>query len=322
MCCFAIFAVQFRSVKIYKGYSDFKAVNPVVTIGMFDGVHRGHISLINRVVSAAHNLHGESVAVSFEPHPRIVLSGDRSLRFLTSLDEKISLLEKAGLDKLVIIPFTKEFSRLGACDFVKEVLLEGLGTLNLVVGFDHQFGHRGGGSATTVGECAAKYGFKMERVGPYIENDTPVSSSAIRDLIRSGDLVAANKLLGYDYFLKGSVVEGLRIGRAMGYPTANLKPDYEFKLIPDSGVYAVEVEFENNFYQAMLYIGTRPTLPESDGKVSIEAHLLNYDGNLYDKSICIHFRHRLRGDIKFENKDLLREQIDKDKKDTIRILNT
>ncbi len=309
-------------MKIYKGYSDFKAVKPVVTIGMFDGVHRGHISLINRTVEMARELKGEAVALTFEPHPRIILSGgDTSLRFLTSLDEKVSLLEKAGLDHLVIIPFTKKFSKLSACDFVKEVLLEGLGAHDLAVGFDHQFGHRGGGSATSVGECAARYGFRMERVGPYIENDIPVSSSSIRDLIQMGALAKANSLLGYDYFLKGKVIEGLQIGRAMGYPTANLKPDYEFKLIPERGVYAVEVEFENNFYQAMLYIGTRPTLPESDGKVSIEAHLFNYDGNLYDKSISIHFRHRLRGDIKFANRALLREQIDKDKKDTIRILN-
>ncbi len=309
-------------MKIYKGYSDFKAVKPVVTIGMFDGVHRGHISLIDRVVDRARSIHGEAVALTFYPHPRIVLSsGDKSLRFLTSLDEKVSLLEKAGLEHLVIIPFTKEFSRLDACDFVKEVLHDGLNSRNLVVGFDHQFGHRGKGSASTVGDCASKYGFSMERVEPYIMNGIPVSSSLIRALIQSGKLEEAKSLLGYDYFLKGKVVEGHRIGRAMGYPTANLKPDYDFKLIPGSGVYAVEVEYEKVFYQAMLYIGTRPTLDESDGKISIEAHLLNYDGNLYDKSISIHFRHRLRGDIKFANKNLLKEQIDKDKKDTIRILN-
>jgi riboflavin kinase/FMN adenylyltransferase len=309
-------------VKIYKGYSDFKAARPVVTIGMFDGVHRGHISLIDRVLKRAGSIDGESVAVTFYPHPRIVLSsGDKSLRFLTSLDEKISLLDNAGLDHLIIIPFTEEFSRLSACDFVKDVLHDGIKTNNLVVGFDHQFGYRGKGTASTVGECAAKYGFNMERVEPYMVKGVPVSSSAIRDLIRSGDLANAKGLLGYDYFLKGRVVEGLRIGRAMGYPTANLKPDYDFKLIPASGVYAVEVEFENIFYQAMLYIGTRPTMEESDGKISIEAHLFNYDGDLYNRSISIHFRHRLRGDIKFANKDLLREQINKDKKDTLRILN-
>lgn len=309
-------------MKIHKGYSDFKAVKPVVTIGMFDGVHRGHKSLIERVLSVSKEINGEPCAISFEPHPRIVLSGgDKSLRFLTSLDEKIALLDRAGIDHLLLIPFTREFSRIKACDFVRDVLVEGIGSHNLVVGFDHQFGHKGGGSADTVGDCAEKYGFRMERIEPYIEDEAPVSSSTIRDLIIKGDLNKANSLLGYDYFLKGSVVEGMKIGRAMGYPTANLKPDYDYKLIPASGVYAVEVGLDDKLFNSMVYIGTRPTLAESDGKRTIEAHLLNYDGDLYGKSISLHFRHRLRGDIKFENKDLLKEQIDRDKKDTISLLN-
>jgi riboflavin kinase/FMN adenylyltransferase len=308
-------------VKIHKGYSDFKAVKPVVTIGMFDGVHRGHLSLIDRLLSASGKTGGESVAITFDPHPRIVLNGgDSSLRFLTSLEEKISLLENAGVDHLVIIPFSQELSKIEACEFIREILAEAIGTQYLVVGFDHQFGHRRGGSANTVGECASKYGFELERVDPYIINDIPVSSSTIRKMIESGDLANANSLLGYDYFLKGSVVEGMRLGRLMGYPTANLLPDFGYKLIPACGVYAVEVEYENIYYQSMVYIGTRPTLHETDGSISIEAHLLNYDGDLYGKSITIHFRHRLRGDVKFASKELLRDQIDKDKEDTFRLL--
>lgn len=309
-------------MKIHRGYSDFKEVKPVVTIGMFDGVHRGHLSLIERVRQLKDEIRGESLALTFEPHPRIVLSGDKSLRFLTSLDEKITLLEKAGVDHLLIIPFTREFSKLDACDFVKTVLLDGIGTRNLVVGFDHQFGHRGGSRSGTVGECAEKYGFRMERVDPFMEQDKPVSSSSIRDMIRRGELDGANSLLGYDYFLKGAVIEGMKIGRAMGYPTANLKPDYDFKLIPASGVYAVEVELEGLLYKAMLYIGTRPTMKESDGRLSIEAHLLNYNGDLYGKSLTVHFRDRIRGDMKFENKELLKKQIDKDREDTIALLNS
>ena len=240
--------------------------------------------------------------------------------FLTSLDEKIKLLEKAGLDHLVILPFTQELSRMEACDFVRSVLVEGIGVNRLIVGFDHHFGHKGGGSANTIGECASKFGFELERVDAVEENGISVSSSLIRSLIRTGNLREANSLLGYEYFLQGSIVKGMRIGRAMGYPTANLKPDYDFKLIPDCGVYAVELELDGDIYKSMLYIGTRPTIAEADGNISIEAHLLNFEGDLYGRSLTVHFRHRLRGDIKFANKELLRDQIDKDKEDTINLL--
>ena len=308
-------------MKIYKGYSGVEFKNPVVTIGMFDGVHLGHQSLLDAVKQAAEKINGEPVVISFEPHPRIVLTKNSdSLRFLTSLDEKIALIKKAGIKHLVVLPFTKEFSALTACEFVEQILVKEFNTRHLVVGFDHRFGRRGDEGEDTVSECAAKFGFSIERIGAYIKDGISVSSTNVRNLIKEGDLQKANELLGYDYFLKGKVIDGLRIGRSMGYPTANLKPDYSYKLIPCDGVYAGEVSYEGKIYKSMLYIGTRPTLKEGGGKRSIEANLFDFEGDMYGKAMTIYFRHRLRGDLKFANKQLLREQIDRDKEDTLRIL--
>jgi riboflavin kinase/FMN adenylyltransferase len=308
-------------VKIYKGYSGIKLKNPVVTIGMFDGVHLGHQSLLKAVKEAAEKTNGEAVVLSFEPHPRIVLSMDSdSLKFLTSLDEKIALIEKAGIEHLFVLPFTRELSNLSACEFVEQVLLDRFNTRHLVVGFDHRFGRQGDAGGGTVSECAAKYGFSIERIGACIRDGISVSSTSIRNFIKEGDLQKANDLLGYDYFLKGTVIGGLRIGRSMGYPTANLDPDYSHKLIPCDGVYAGEVEYEGKLYKSMLYIGTRPTLEEGKGKRSIEANLFDFEGNMYGKKMTLYFRYRLRGDFKFKNKQLLREQLDKDKEDTLRLM--
>ena len=308
-------------MNIYRDYSDLKASRPVVTLGMFDGVHLGHRHLLNRVREVAAERGGESVAITFEPHPRVVLSDQTSsLRFLTSLEEKISLLSETGIDHLLVLPFTTEFSQISACDFIGEVLVKGIGVNHLVVGFDHQFGYRAGGDSITVSECAGKYGFTMERVEALMDNDKSVSSTTIRDSLVSGNLAEANRLLGYDYFLQGSVIEGKRIGRSIGYPTANLEPNYSFKLIPRNGVYAVEVVLEERLYKAMLYIGTRPTLDGADAVVSIEANLFDYHGDMYGKDIRIYFRKRLRDDIKFENKEMLREQIGIDKENTLKVL--
>lgn len=309
-----------QEVKIYNKYKELNLKNPVVTIGMFDGAHLGHQEVLRKLTDAAKRTGGESVVIIFEPHPRLVLSpGNNTLRFLTSLEEKAVILERAGIDNIVILPFTYEFSRLTACEFVKEVLLDGIGIKHLVVGFDHRFGRRNG-DEESIEYCAGVYSLSVEKVNALSVGGMQVSSTRIREYLANGKLDDANELLGYDYFFKGSVIEGLKLGRAMGYPTANLKPDFNFKLIPASGVYAVEVELDGNRYDAMLYIGTRPTLSESDGSLSIEAHLLDYHGDLYGKSITIHFISRLRGDIKFADKDLLREQIDKDREDTIKLL--
>ncbi len=306
-------------MNIYRKYSDFKGLKPVVTIGMFDGVHKGHRTLLEAVASKANETGGEAIAITFEPHPRIILSKkDNGLNFLTSFDEKINLLEDAGIEHLIVIEFTKELSRMSADDFVKEILVDGIGISHLIIGFDHSFGYGAEGSGETITECALKYGFTVDRIEAFVFNGSVVSSTIIRKMISSGDLEGANSMLGYDYFLKGSVIEGEKLGRSMGYPTANLKPDYPYKLIPRDGVYAAEVLVNGELHKSMLYIGRRPTIEKGLGERTIEANIFDFEEDLYGGSITIFFRYRLRDDIKFDNRELLRKQIEKDKEDTLR----
>ncbi|MDZ7738307.1 MAG: riboflavin biosynthesis protein RibF [Bacteroidales bacterium] len=310
-------------MKTYFGHSGFKSARPVVTMGMFDGVHRGHRHLVDNLVSKAERLGGESVIITLEPHPRIVLSGDASsLRFLTSLDEKKELIEAAGPDKLVVIPFTRQLSRLTACDFIKDYLVDIIGIEHLVLGFDHQFGYGAHGNAETITGCAARYGFGVDRMEALKDRDLVISSTTIRNLILQGSLDRANSLLGYPYLLKGRVVEGKKIGRLLGYPTANIAPDYPYKLIPADGVYAVEVGVDTGVYKAMLYIGQRPTIESEGGKRTIEVNIFDFDDDIYGKAITIKFMHRLRGDKKFSSREQLLEQIRKDKVETLRLLSS
>jgi riboflavin kinase/FMN adenylyltransferase len=307
-------------VRISKGKIDLLKGQTVVTIGMFDGVHRGHMSLLGRVIKISEESNCESVAISFDPHPRVLLSGgDNRLKFLTSNDEKVTLMEKSGLDNILILDFTEELSRLSTCDFVKEILVTKLNMKHLVIGYDHHFGHRGSGSNLTISECAAKYGFGVTRIDALSEEGEKVSSTRIRRCLEEGYLEQANALLGYDYILDGIVVSGKKIGRGIGYPTANLKPVYDYKLIPQDGVYAVTVEFDGKLYKSMLYIGTRPTL-ETGGRRIIEANLFDFEGDLYGKQLSIVFKHRIRGDERFESKELLTEQIFRDKVEALRLL--
>lgn len=290
---------------------------------MFDGVHRGHKHLIDYLVGKARSLGGESVLITLEPHPRVVLAGDHSSpRFLTSLDEKRQLMEAVGPDKLMVIPFTRRLSRLSACDFIKDYLVDIIGVQHLVLGFDHQFGYRGYGNAETITGCADRYGFGVDRMEALKNRDLVISSTTIRDLISRGSLARANSLLGYPYLLKGRVVEGKKIGRLLGFPTANIAPDYKYKLIPADGVYAVEVSVDAAVYIAMLYIGPRPTIESKDGKRTIEVNIFDFDKDIYGKQIIIRFMHRLRGDRKFNSRELLLEQIRKDKAETLRLLSS
>jgi len=294
---------------------------PVVTTGMFDGVHRGHMSLIKAVISKARSISGDSVLITFEPHPRIVLSKEgMELKFLTGLEEKRDLLEKAGVDHLVVMPFTHEVSKISACDFVKKILVDKVIIHHLIMGFDHHFGHKGLGSHETILECAAKYGFGVSRIEALTDKDVTISSTTIRNWLTTGMLKEANDLLGYDYFLKGKVVQGKKLGSKMGYPTANIRPVYPYKLIPSEGVYAVEVLIESLKYKGMLYIGSRPTLEGWGGEMTVEVNIFDLGDDLYGRDLTIIFKHRLRGDMKFDNTESLYRQIENDKEDTLRLL--
>ena len=288
---------------------------------MFDGVHRGHRALLHSLISKASSLGTESVVMTLDPHPRIVLSeGDDPVRLLTSLDEKIQLMEEQGIDKLVVIPFSKGLSRLSSCDFIKKYLVDIIKVEHLILGYDHHFGYRGYSDAVSIKECALKYGFGVERMEALKDGNEIISSTTIRELISLGSLDRAIGLLGYPYILKGKVVEGKKIGRLLGYPTANIETGNPYKLIPADGVYAVEVKLDKLTHKAMLYIGPRPTIEKEAGKRTIEVNIFDFEDDIYGKNITVRFLHRLRGDMKFSTREQLLEQIDKDKAESIRLL--
>jgi riboflavin kinase / FMN adenylyltransferase len=303
---------------IHNGYENLNLESPVVTLGIFDGVHLGHKALLDRLVSCAKEANGEAAVITFSPHPRIVLDKHSSaLTFLTTMEEKIALLNKENIDHLIIIEFNKEFSRMTACDFVKDVLLAKIGTKHLIIGYNHHFGRKGEGNFNTVKQCTESLDFKVEQVEGLLSEKGAVSSSSVREALLQGRLEEANKLLGYFYSVSGTVIEGRKIGRSIGFPTANIKPADQHKLIPCRGVYAVEVNLDSHFYPGMLSIGSNPTVNTDSALRSIEVHILNFDGDIYGRPISVVFRKRLRDEIKFENIAKLVEQIELDKQSTI-----
>jgi riboflavin kinase/FMN adenylyltransferase len=230
---------------IHEGYENLNFVTPVVTLGIFDGVHRGHRALLDILVSRAVEVNGESVVVTFYPHPRLVLEPNHvKLSFLTTMEEKKVLLAKANVDHLIVLEFTKQFSKIPACDFVQDILVKKIGTKHLIIGYNHHFGRRGEGDFQTIKQCSDSLDFTVEQVQGLQTEEGAISSSLIRDSLLNGRLDMANKLLGYSYSVAGTVIRGKKIGRSIGFPTANIKPEDKYKLIPCNGVYAVEVQID------------------------------------------------------------------------------
>ena len=303
---------------INNGYDSLNLSSPVVTLGIFDGVHRGHQSLIDHLVSRAKETGGESVVITFFPHPRLVLDQNSAeLSLLTTMEEKILLLEKLKVDHLIIIEFNKQFSSISACDFIKDVLVKQIGTKHLVIGYNHHFGRRGEGDYNTIKQCTESMDFLVEQVQVFQNEEGTISSSSIRKALLQGLLDEANKWLGYPYSLSGTVIEGRHIGQSIGFPTANIKPLYQYKLIPCNGVYAVEVALGNIKYAGMLNIGTNPTVNSDMERRSIEVNILNFSGDIYGKEISVSFIKRLRDEIKFENVAQLTRQMELDKQQVI-----
>jgi riboflavin kinase/FMN adenylyltransferase len=306
---------------IHEGYENLNLVAPVVTLGIFDGVHRGHRTLLDILVSRAREAKGESVVVTFSPHPRLVLEQDNiKLSFLTTMEEKKVLLENAEVDHLIILEFSKEFSKIDACDFVEDILVKKIGTKHLIIGYNHHFGRMGEGDFNTITKCAKSLDFIVEQVQGFHTEEGAISSSLIREALLNGRLDIANNQLGYFYSLSGNVIGGKQIGRSIGFPTANIKPADPYKLIPGNGVYAVEVRLEGKTYPGMLNIGSNPTVNTDARLKSIEVHILNFEGNIYGKEISIVFRKRLRDEKKFDNTQQLADQMEIDKQDTIMLL--
>ena len=307
-------------MKVHYGVENIEIKCPVVTIGSFDGVHLGHACVIQHLKEKAASIDGESVIISFEPHPREVLyPREQKIGILTTLEEKITILEKYGVDHLIILKFTLEFAQQSYNDFVKKILIDKLKIKGLVVGYDHRFGKDRAGNFENLQELANKYGFFLEKEVVFEEDDVNVSSTKIRNALTVGDITTVNRFLGYLYSITGKVVYGHHLGHKIGFPTANIQVSDERKLLPAIGVYAVKVIIGQEIFNGMLNIGIRPTV-SNDGQVSCEVYIFDFSQDLYGKTITINFINRIRGERKFNDIEELRAQLQKDQEKILKLL--
>ena len=308
-------------MKIYNTFSEFvKVPNAIVTIGTFDGVHLGHKAILKDMVKTAKEIGGETVVITFYPHPRQVLNiNAANLRFITTQEEKLKRLEMSGVDNVIVVNFTKEFSRVSSEDFISEYILKHINPVKLVIGYDHHFGNNRMGDFNLLNEMQNKYNFELQRIEAHDVENIAVSSTKIRHSLQQGDVERANALLGYQFSYVGKVVSGNKIGRELGYRTANIELEKEFRLIETSGVYATYVDYDGKEYKSMTYIGKKPTVNNEEIE-NIEVHLFDFDGDLYDKVIKVRFVKRVRGEHKFESLDALKKQIQIDEKSIKEIL--
>ena len=309
-------------MKVYTQIEDFKNVkNPVVTTGTFDGVHLGHQKIISRLKDVASEEHGETVLLTFYPHPRMVLfPDDNELKLLNTQLEKIQLLENYGIDHLIIYPFTKEFSRLTSVEFVRNILVNSIHTKRLVIGYNHHFGRNREGSFEHLKEFGPVYGFDVEEIPAKDIDHIEISSTKIRQALQAGEVEVAATYLGHTYSVNGKVVQGKQLGRTIGYPTANILMEDKYKLIPADGVYAVKVEHNGGMYHGMLNVGNNSTI-EGKGR-SMEVNIFDFDQNIYGDDATIYFIERLRDEVKFNGLDELKAALAKDKVNALKILNS
>ncbi|WP_461097250.1 bifunctional riboflavin kinase/FAD synthetase [Spirosoma luteolum] len=297
---------------IHRGLDDLQPIpNAVVTSGTFDGVHRGHQTILARLTEIAQATGGQSVLITYWPHPRMVLSSDSlDLKLLTTLDEKIELLEQAGVDHLVVIPFTRAFSELSSAQYIRQVLIDRIGTRKLVIGYDHRFGRDREGGFDYIQSHQSEYGFEVEEIPRQDIEAVGVSSSKIRTALEEGNIAVANRFLGRPYSLSGTVVKGRQLGRTIGFPTANLQVDDPVKLIPANGVYAVDVVYADQRFSGMLNIGFRPTVAGTHQ--TIETYIFDFDRDIYGEHITLKFRAFLRPEQKFDGLSALVGQLKQD----------
>lgn len=291
--------------------------NTVVTIGTFDGVHIGHQKIVNRLVNHAEL---DSVILTFFPHPRMVLQQDNTIKLLHTIEEKTTVLEQLGLDHLVIHPFTKEFSRLTAQQFVENILVNQLKAKKIIIGYDHRFGRNRTADISTLKDFGEQYGFVVEEITKQDVDDVAVSSTKIRTALQKGQIEKANAFLGQPYMLTGTIVKGKGIGKTLGYPTANIQIEEAYKLIPKNGVYIVKTNFKGITYFGMMNIGTNPTV---GGKSqTIETYFFNMDTDLYGSKMTIQMLKRIRDEKKFASVDQLIEAMQNDEKISINYIET
>lgn len=305
-------------MKVYYHLDEFvKPEKSVVTTGTFDGVHIGHQKIIKRLVEVAKHTGGESVILTFFPHPRMVLHRDLDIKLIQSLNERVRELEATGLDHLIIHPFSLEFSRLSSLEFVRNVLVNQLGVKTLVIGYDHHFGRNREGSFEHLMEFGPVYGFDVEEIEVQDVDQTSVSSTKIRKALMKGDVRTAASFLTRPFEIDGKVVKGQQLGRELGFPTANIAIEETYKIFPKNGVYAVEVEYDNRKYKGMLNIGLRPTVQGED--LSIEVHIFDFDKQIYGEAIRVFFIEKIRDERKFDSVESLKEQLKQDKQEVLNV---
>ena len=314
--------------------------NAVITIGTFDGVHTGHLQILHQLKKEAEIINGESVIITFHPHPRMVISGSPAspgnnydeIKLLNTLSEKIELLEKQNIDHLVIVPFTKEFSQQSAQQYIKDFLVARFHPHTIIIGYDHHFGKNRQGDYKLLESYQSECNFKVKEIPEHILHNITISSTTIRHALAEGDINTANEYLGYPYFFEGIVIEGDKIGRTLGYPTANISVTDKNKLIPANGIYAVEVSFINNpivsepldsdlpRLQGMMSIGIRPTVGGT--KRVIEVNIFDFDKMIYGETLRVYVKYFLRDEVKFSGLETLKEAIANDKINALKLLNS
>jgi len=306
-------------MQVHTSLDSFKQVRrPVLTTGTFDGVHRGHRVILERLTALAKKEHAESVLFTFHPHPRMVLfPSDNDLKLLSTQAEKIALLEATGLDHLLVIPFSRQFSRMHATEYVRDVLVGSIGVHSLVIGYDHRFGRNREGDLRLLEQLGEAFDFNLEEIPAQEVDHVKVSSTKVREALHAGQVTLANELLGYRYPLSGVVVKGDQLGRTLGFPTANIGAIDPYKLVPGDGVYAVTVELRSGIHSGMLYIGERPTLEGAQHHRVVEVNIFELDRDLYGETISVRFVERIRADERFADLDSLRAQLHKDR-DTVK----
>lgn len=301
-------------MKIFNSIQEFSAAGQtIVTLGTFDGVHKGHKSILEKLKNSSRETGCESVVLTFFPHPRMVLQQADGLKLLNTMDEKAHLLELFGINNLIIHPFSKEFSRLTAEEFVKDVLVGRLNTKKIIIGYDHRFGRNRTADINDLIGFGAEYGFEVEQISALEVEEVSVSSTKIRNALNEGLISKANRYLGYPYFITGKVTTGKQLGRTIGFPTANIKLTEDYKLVPAHGVYAASAQINGTTVLGMMNIGTRPTV---DGTTeTIEVHFFDFNQDIYGAQLRINLHHRLRFEQKFSGIDALRQQLEHDREE-------
>lgn len=301
-------------MKIIRDFTDYHLHTPLaLSLGMFDGVHLGHLSIIRQLNQIAEREHLESAILSFWPHPRKFLNPDDDVKMLNTLEEKLELLEKSGIQNIFLKTFDEEFRNLTGTAFCEKILVEKLNVKHIIIGHDHTFGKNKSGDFNLLQSLSGELGFKVDQLQAVKTNGLNISSTKIRHALSEGKIIEANQMLGYHYPLTGKVIHGKKLGRTIGYPTANIEVPVN-KLLPKNGAYIVEVDVDGEFYKGMLSIGTNPTVDDKNHSLHTEVYILDFNKDLYGKEITVKFRDFLHDEIKFDGMEKLIEKLDLDKK--------